>query len=344
MKKLRLGLYVLLGVFAAAALLFLFSTRVQDALLERAIARVLAVAPDEPYDGLRVFMCGTSSPLPAPDRAQACVAVTAGEDLYIVDAGARSPHNFNLARVPLGNLRGLFLSHFHSDHIAALGDFNLLSWVGGREQPLEVVGPEGVAQVVRGFNQAYAQDAAYRTAHHGAALLPPHLFPMQSRTIQPGVVLDRDGLVVTAFEVNHEPVRPAVGYRFEYRGRSLVVSGDAVVDESMRRAVEGADLVLHDGISIPIVQALEAGALAAGLSRQAKIFEDIQTYHAPLRELYELAATGNLGKLGIYHFVPPPRNVLFDIILRRHAPADVLFTEDAMRIDLQAGSADINVH
>lgn len=344
MNILRLAIGLVGSVVLAGSLLFAFSATVQDALLKGMIGAAFSRTPEEPLDGLRVFMCGTSSPLPAPDRAQACVAVTAGEHLYLVDAGARSPQTFNLAGVPLTNLRGIFLTHFHSDHIAAVGDFNLLSWVGGRPEPLEVIGPVGVDEVAAGFNQAYALDSTYRIAHHGEALLPPHLSQLRPRTVEPGVVLERDGLVVTAFAVNHEPVSPAFGYRFDYRGRSLVVSGDTVADDSLRQAAEGADLLLHDAISLPIVQAMEAGAREAGLDRQATIFADIQTYHASVKDVYALAEQANVGKLALYHFVPAPRNALLRRIFRRDIPSEVVFTEDAMRFDLPAGGKEIEVY
>lgn len=344
MNIIRLAIALAGSALLAAAALFTFSATVQDALLKRMIGLAFTRAPEEPFDGLRVFMCGTSSPLPAPDRAQACVAVTAGEHLYLVDAGARSPQTFNSAGMPLTNLRGIFITHFHSDHIAAIGDFNLQSWVAGRPEPLEVIGPMGVDEVAAGFNQAYAQDTSYRIAHHGEALLPPHLSQLRPRVVEPGVVLERDGLVVTAFTVNHEPVIPAFGYRFDYRGRSLVVSGDTVADDSLRQAAEGTDLLLHDAISLPIVQALEAGAKAAGLDRQATIFADIQTYHAATEDVYALAEQAKVGQLAFYHFVPPPSNALLRRIFRRNAPSDVVFTEDAMRFDLPAGSEEIDVY
>ena len=344
MKIIQWGLYVVGIALLAASTLFSLSHSVQDALLKRMVGAAFSGAPEEPLDGLRVFMCGTASPLPAPGRAQACVAVTAGEHLYIVDAGARSPNTFNLAGMPLTDLRGILLTHFHSDHIAAVGDFNLLSWVACRPQPLEIIGPAGVDEVAAGFNQAYALDSAYRTVHHGENLLPAHLSPLRPRAVEPGVILERDGLVVTAFAVNHEPVSPAFGYRFDYRGRSLVVSGDTVANDALRQAAEGVDLLLHDVISLPIVRALEEGARAAGLHRQATIFADIQTYHASAKDVYALAEQANVGKLALYHFVPAPRNALFRRIFRRGAPSDVVFTEDAMRFDLPAGSKKIKVY
>ena len=88
------------------------------------------------FDGLKITLCGTSSPLPAPGRAQACVAVETPEHLYLIDAGSGSAATANLAGIPTAKLRAILLTHFHSDHISDIGDFNLNSWVAGRPAPL----------------------------------------------------------------------------------------------------------------------------------------------------------------------------------------------------------------
>jgi ribonuclease Z len=125
----------------------------QDWLLRQAATAVIQRSPPvSEFDGLQVFMCGTSSPLPAPDRAQACVAILAGKTLYLIDAGAGSAQVATLAGLPLERLEAVFLTHFHSDHIAAVPEFNLNSWVAGRSRPLSVIGPAGVVEVVDGLN------------------------------------------------------------------------------------------------------------------------------------------------------------------------------------------------
>ncbi len=71
---------------------------VQDRVLERAVARIMAASPDALFeeDALRVLLCGSSSPLPHRDRAQACVAVFAAGRMWIVDTGAGSWNNLAL--------------------------------------------------------------------------------------------------------------------------------------------------------------------------------------------------------------------------------------------------------
>ena len=207
----------------------------------------LAIAQE--FDGLKITLCGTSSPIPAPGRAQACVAVETPEHLYIVDAGSGSAATANLSGVPMDKLRGILITHFHSDHISDIGDFNLNSWVAGRPEPLQIIGPTGVERIVDGFNMAYELDRGYRVAHHGAELLNPKLGTLQAKAIGEGVIIDQDGLRVTAFEVSHPPIEPAFGYRLDYGGRSVVISGDSLVTDKIVEISNGADVVLHDAMS-----------------------------------------------------------------------------------------------
>ena len=240
----------------------------QDWLLEKgANAVIRQQVPMEGFDGLKVFLCGTSSPLPAEGRAQACVAVLAGEDLFLVDAGAGSNLVAALGQLPMARLGGMFITHFHSDHIAEIYEFNLASWVAGRPEPLAVYGPGGIEEVVDGINKTYRQDREYRVAHHGSDLLPPDLGVMKAKRMAPDTIQEFGDLKVTSFTVNHDPVHPAVGYRFDYRGRSVVISGDAVVTQSLVEAARGADLLLQDVLSETIIGTLERATAGTRLER-----------------------------------------------------------------------------
>ena len=336
--KLLAGIFVLAIVIGAGV----WNTRAgQDWLLENALSLAMKRTPAvSQYDGLKVFLCGTSSPLPAPGRAQTCVAVLAGKSLYLVDAGAGSAQVAALGRLPMERLEAVFLTHFHSDHIAALPEFNLNSWVAGRPTPLIVFGPDGVSEVVDGLNDAYRLDLGYRVAHHGETLLPPHLGVMEARLMESGSVMKRGELSITSFTVNHDPVRPAVGYRFDYRGRSLVVSGDATVTTSLIKAASGADLLLQDSLSLPIIQGLE---VASAGSRMEKIFYDIQDYHAHTSDLQTLASETGVRQLALYHLIPPPQNALFEKIFKRDLPEGTIITQDGMVFELPAGSEVVNV-
>lgn len=295
------------------------------------------------FDGLKITLCGTSSPLPAPGRAQACVAVETPDHLYIVDAGSGSAATATLAGIPMAKLRGILLTHFHSDHISDIGDFNLNSWVAGRPAPLQIIGPEGVDRIAEGLNITYELDRGYRVAHHGAELLNPELGILKSRTINEGVIVDEDGLRITAFEVSHPPIEPAYGYRLDYGGRSVVISGDSLVTDKIVEISDGADVVLHDAMALQLVQGVETMARNTGNIRVATVLHDIQDYHATTSDLQRLVDQADIGLLALYHLVPAPRNAMGVAAFNRGVPEGAIITEDGMVISLPADSAEIAV-
>lgn len=297
--------------------------------------------PASGFDGLRVTLCGTSSPIPAPGRAQACVAVETPEHLYIVDAGSGSATVAQLAGIPLVKLRAILLTHFHSDHISDIGDFNLNSWVAGRPAPLQIIGPEGVERVVEGLNITYELDRGYRVAHHGAELLAPELGILEHKLIDEGVIVEEDNLRITAFEVSHPPIEPAFGYRLDYGNRSVVISGDSLVTDKIIEMSKGADVVLHDAMASQLVQAAENMARNTGNIRVATILHDIQEYHATTSDLQNLMDEAEIGRLALYHLVPAPRNAMGIAAFNRGMPEGALIGEDGMVILLPIDTDEI---
>lgn len=289
----------------------------REPLALRAMARIYDQGMGrEPFadlpDGLHVGLCGSGGPMPDPTRAGPCVAVVAGKRLYIVDAGAGSVRNLSLMNLPPASVQGLFLTHYHSDHIAETGELALQRWVGGSAlAPLPVYGPPGLLEVVDGFRAAYRADGGYRTAHHGPGVAPPSgsgLAPHVFEAPAPGasvLVLEADGLKVWAFSVDHHPVRPAVGYRFEYGGRSAVISGDAAASPGLVAAARGADLLVHDALSPRFVAIQREAALRNGRTGLAKILSDIPGYHASPEDAARQARAAGVRALLLYHITPP---------------------------------------
>ena len=104
---------------------------------------------------LHAFLLGSGGPINNDKRVASSIAVIAGGEFILFDVGPGSYRNVDLLRLPSQNLSAIFLTHFHSDHIGDLGEANMLSWVNGRDKPLEVYGPIGVEKVVDGFEMAY---------------------------------------------------------------------------------------------------------------------------------------------------------------------------------------------
>jgi ribonuclease Z len=263
-------------------------------------------------DGLHAAIAGAGSPLPDPKRGNPCVAVVAGRRMFVVDAGEGATETLNRMRIGPEHIEAVLLTHFHSDHIGGLGSLAIQRWAAAHAaSPLRVLGPPGVERVVAGYNEAYALDSGYRTAHHGEAILPssgagltaePFAKPEGDDT---RVVLQDDDLKITAFTVDHTPAEPAVGFRFDYKGRSLVISGDTSLTPVLVRVAQGTDLLIHDALSRPLLKLAEDAARKAGLEGRAKIFSDLPDYHASPQEAADAARDAGAKALVMTHIVPP---------------------------------------
>jgi ribonuclease Z len=308
------------ALMAAAAVTALFGSVAASAQTAPTLA-----APNE----LSVLLCGTGSPLPDKSRAGPCTLIAAADRYYLVDTGLNSARNLALRRIPTDRIAGILLTHSHSDHIAELGEIRLNTWVAGRAKPLAVYGPPGVAQVVHGFNAAYALDADHRVAHHGAELLPPEAVALEPMTVpmvgRTAVVLNEDGLKITAVRVHHDPVKPAYGYRFDFAGRSVVVSGDTAPDDTLAEAAKGADVLVHEALSPQKVRNLQEAAQTAGMTRWAQVLFDIPSYHTSPVDAAHIANAAGAKLLVVTHLIPQLRD----------APAEKTFLSgvDAVRKD-----------
>ena len=302
-------------------------------------------------DGLHVGLCGTGSPMPNIDRAGPCNVVIAGEQMFIVDIGEGGARNLSLMGVNVGNSDALLLTHFHSDHIDGIGPLMLNHWIRGTNStPLPVYGPSGVEAIVEGFNAAYATDDTYRTAHHGEDVAPssgggaePRPFNMAANS---EVVLERGGVTITAFRVAHDPVDPAVGYRFDYGGRSLCISGDTKKSANLERVCEGADLIVHEALQPAMVTEIQDALTAQGNESAAKIMFDIKDYHASPEEAAESAQTAGAQMLVLSHLVPPlPSAYLYPAFLgdaEDRFDGTLIVGEDGMMFSMLTGSDAID--
>ena len=337
---------VLLAV--GATVIALGNARVQDFLVDKAIhqrmdnrERNRELFAD---DAMRLLVCGSSSPLPSEDRARPCLAVIAGGRFYVVDTGSGSWNRMALLRMPGERIGAVLLTHFHSDHIGDLGEFNLQTWAAGRDGPLTVYGPAGVERIVAGFQEAYALDTGYRVAHHSADFLPPE----REKMVPHPLTLSADGsstqffddgaLKISVFAVDHKPIEPAVGYRFDYKGRSIVISGDTVKDVKLVRAAQGADLLAHEAQNNDLVARMEKAAGELERPRMAKIFHDIPSYHTSPVEAAEVANEAGVAELLMYHLTPPPPNAIAEHAFLRGVrdirPKGVTLARDGMLIEL----------
>lgn len=356
-RMLRLtGLLVLLVAIAGGGFLVVLFTSegLQDTVVRRMIAQVVVNdrTPNYGKDAIDVVFCGTASPAGATTRAQQCIAVFAGDKFFIVDTGARSATRAAALGLPVGRLNGVLFTHFHSDHIAALGEFQLASWARGRQGKLNVYGGPGVKKVTEGFEQAYSQDYKYRTDHHGEKLLPIKSAGYISHTVEVPeyggrVIYDRDGLKISAFRVLHPPISPAYGYRFDYKERSVVVSGDTTKSTNLVQVSQGADVLIHEVLQPALITTMSEVLTEAGRRGIGQIIKDTLTYHTSPEQAAEVAVEANVDMLVFTHFAPVPANALLERIFMRGVaeirPEGAVLADDGMHIHLPSGAGALQI-
>jgi ribonuclease Z len=356
-KAVAIAVAALIATTGVAAAL---SPAVQQTIFDSAARERTANVNAAPLadDALRVAVCGSSAPLASPNRAKPCIAVFAGGKFYVVDVGPESVENLVLWGVPLSSIGGVLLTHFHSDHIGDLGELNLQTWAGGRPAPLAVYGGPGVDLVVGGFNDAYRLDQGYRTRHHTERVMPAAAWPMMPKPIaldgeptaakdRTAVVLDDGGLRITAIEVDHAPISPAYAYRFDYNGRTAVVTGDLKFHPALAKAAAGADLLVSEAIAVSMTRALGEGARAAGRERTAAIMHDIEDYHVTPAQAAQIANDARVKLLVFYHLLPSPDNVLtrrlFGSGIADVRRDDWTIADDGSLYTMPIGSRDVRI-
>jgi len=315
LKRAAISILVLLALAVAGGVAFrdtIVTAIAKRIIEERMGADVVASLRAGHPDALHVILCGTGSPLPDPTRSGPCTAIVTDRKVLVVDAGSGAARKLLWLGVRVGEVDGVLLTHFHSDHIDGLGEVVLQRWAGGaRKEPLPVYGPSGVERVIGGVNETYAIDSGYRIAHHGPEVVPPSghggvarpfAMPKKGESL---VVLEEDGLRVTAFAVDHDPVDAAVGYRFDYAGRSVVVSGDTAKSANLIHFAKSTDVLVHEGLAPHLVAMMADAAHRLGRANVEKITRDIPSYHTSPVEAAEVARDAGARMLVFTHEIPP---------------------------------------
>src|SRR6266404_3957494 len=223
----------------------------------------------------RVTLIGTGSPIPRPDRFGPSTLIEAGDQKFLIDAGRGAPVHLWKAKVPAGKIDVLFLTHYHSDHTSGIPDLWLTGWLpppfGQRKTAFHVIGPSGAKVLMENLEKVYALDVKIRIEDEK---LPPEGIAVKVEEFdKEGVVYEKRGVKVTAFEVNHgDAIKPAFGYRIDYKGHSAVISGDTRYNQNVIKYGTSADLLIHEV------------AMAAPALMQIPAIQRIMAHHTTPKE------------------------------------------------------------
>jgi ribonuclease Z len=290
-------------------------------------------------DLFRVTLLGTGTPTPRLDRLGPATLVEAGNEKLLFDAGRGIPIRLAQIQIPVARLDALFITHYHSDHVSGIPDVWLTGWLpagGGRTKPFRMIGPTGAKELMSNLERAYAADVRIRIADQ--KLAPAGATVVVDEFVADGVVYERGGVRVTAFEVDHgDEIKPAFGYRIDYKGRSALISGDTRFSENLIRNGMGVDLLVH----------AIAGAKPELL--QDPVIKLILDHHT-LPPQAAAVFNKTKPKLAVYtHIVqqrtasvPPPTVEEIVADTRRTYSGPLQVGEDLMSFDIAEGAVKIN--
>jgi ribonuclease Z len=190
---------------------------------------------------VKVTLLGTGSPTLSAERMGPCTLIEADGERLLFDAGRGCAIRLAQVRVSWRDLTRVFLTHLHADHTFALPDLYDMGWVFGRVDPLEVRGPAGTVEMMAAMIRAIDPDIASRLRSVPTRQPPAY----RATEIQPGIVYERSGMKVTAFDVPHS-ISPSFGFRIDVNGRSIVLSGDTRYSDALIRNAQGVDVLVHE--------------------------------------------------------------------------------------------------
>ena len=280
-------------------------------------------------ENLTVVLLGSGGGPPVNlQQFGASILIEAGSERFLFDCGRGATIRLTQIGVPIGSISRLFLTHLHSDHVIQIPDLLLTGWAGGgRRIPLEVWGPDGTTDMMDHIQRAFAFDIHMRRDVDEA--FPAEGIKVVSHDIKQGIVFVERGVKITAFLVDHGRVAPAFGYRVDYRGHSVALSGDTRFSENLIRFAQGVDVLVHEAVDPDAVRAR---------SSDPKGLERIISHHTTPEQAGEVFARVK-PRLAVYSHASNAERVLTQTRKTYsgplQGPEDMLTIEIGEKIDVR---------
>ncbi|HXR87798.1 MAG TPA: MBL fold metallo-hydrolase [Stellaceae bacterium] len=287
------------GLAAAPALtLAAVPGEAQAAGIDATIAATQAALKDA--RGTKLVILGTGAgPVPGSARHMTAHILVSKGAAYVLDCGLGVTRQFARTGIPWRALKAIFITHHHPDHNIEYGPLLVLGWVGGMQQSVRAYGPPPLAQMTADyFRSAKTTIDFWAEDFHIPALAPieTHELP------QAGPVMQDENVKVTSVLVQHPPVTPAYGYRFDFQDRSIAFSGDTVGLEAVAAMAKGADMLVHEAIDMPAIEAYMKAQIAP--ARFDAAMAHMRADHTPTEEVGRIAHEAGVKTLVLSHLAP----------------------------------------
>ncbi|WP_117232624.1 MBL fold metallo-hydrolase [Vibrio maerlii] len=274
-----------------------------------------------------VLLLGTGTPVPDPDRSGPSTAVIVDGEAYIFDAGGgmvqraiEAAEKYQLDALYPTNIKHVFITHLHSDHILDASELAATYW-WRRDEKLSLYGPVGTEKFINGYYDMVSVDIRLRTSGKQPVKNPTFYQVNVKEYVEDTVAYENDKVKIEAFRVPHGDIRPAFAYRVTTEDKVVVISGDTAYSERMVDIAKGADVLVHEVIS------------EQGLSKLPEFWQNYHsTSHTLTSELADIASKAKPKKLvlsHILHYSAPIDSVLGEV--QANYPGEVILGNDLDR-------------
>ena len=280
------------------------SIAAQSAANDPVLKQVQAALKDA--TGTKLVMLGTGAgpqpTVPGRTRHMTSHVMVSNAAAYVLDCGLGVTNQFARSGIPFTAVRSIFITHHHPDHNIEYGAFLLLGWVQGLPSSVRAFGPPPLKQMTEDFLRAYRATIDFWVEDLRVKTLVP---PEVNEVSAPGTVMKDDNVKVSAALVEHPPVRPVLAYRFDFQDRSIAFSGDTAPVEAVARLARGADILVHEAMYVPALEAYIRGRIAKGSPIR---FDDYMAHmkidHSPVEDVGRIAQESGVKTLVLSHLTP----------------------------------------
>lgn len=295
-RNLLAGLAAVPGVTVAAG-------AISAEPLPTKIAAEQAQAALKDAKGTKLVLLGTAAgPLPGRSREMTSHVMLSNGAAYVLDCGMGVTNQYARTGIPFHALKSIFITHHHADHNIEYGPLLIVGWIQGLPLDARAFGPPPLKQMTDDFMRAYKQTVDFWAEDF-------HMQPLRSVEVKeiaaPGPVMQDDNVKVSAILVEHPPVKPALGYRFNFKDRSIAFSGDTVPLDAVAEMAKGADVLVHETMYVPAVENYIKDQIAKGRPVKFDAFmAHMKADHTPSEDVGRIAQEAGVKTLVLSHLTP----------------------------------------
>lgn len=248
---------------------------------------------------------------------------------YLIDCGYGVTKQLVTANIALNRLRYIFITHHHSDHNLEFGPLIYNTWITGLPAQIDAYGPPGLAKMAEQFFDYQKFDIDIRIPDEGRT--DPRKLVTTHEISKPGMVLTNADVKVSMCVVRHPPIKQAYAYRFDAKDRSVVISGDTAYAPELAEFAKGADVLVHEVMYLPGIE-----ALLHRLPNATRLREHLMAAHTLPEDVGKIAAQAGVKTLVLTHFVPGDDASITDeqwsADVRKHFKGQIIVGRDLMEI------------